>query len=111
MRRETIKTKTVLPVISPKQVAGTPMKNRVAAFEGLKSLPVNVAILNASGIIVAVNDTWQQFGRKNGLRVPSSAVGSNYLEYCRSDEPGSRRFLAQLKALLSGRRDFRRPGT
>jgi DNA-binding CsgD family transcriptional regulator len=106
MRRETIKTKTVLPVISPKQVAGTPMKNRVAAFEGLKSLPVSVAILNASGIIVAVNDTWQQFGRKNGLRVPSSAVGSNYLEYCRSDEPGSRRFLRQLKALLSGRRDL-----
>ncbi len=82
------------------------MKNRVAAFEDLKSLPVSVAILDASGIIIAVNGTWEQFGRRNGLRVPSSGVGSNYLEYCRSDEPSSRRFLAQLKALLSGRRDL-----
>ncbi len=82
------------------------MKNRVATFEGLKSLPVSVAILDTSGTIVAVNNTWEQFGRRNGLRVPHSAVGSNYLQYCRSDEPNSRRFVAQLKALLAGRRDL-----
>ena len=82
------------------------MKNRVATFEGLKSLPVSVAILDASGTIVAVNNTWEQFGRRNGLRVPHFAVGSNYLQYCRSDEPNSRRFVAQLKALLAGRRDL-----
>ncbi len=82
------------------------MKNRVATFEGLKSLPVSVAILDASGTIVAVNNTWEQFGRQNGLRVPHFAVGSNYLQYCRSDEPSSRRFAVQLKALLAGRRDL-----
>ncbi len=82
------------------------MSNRVASFEGLKSLPVSVAILDRSGTIVAVNDAWKQFGRRNGLRTPHSAVGSNYLQYCRSDEPGSRGFVGQLKSLLAGRRDL-----
>jgi hypothetical protein len=81
-------------------------KTKVESFEGLKSLPVNVAIIDASGAIVAVNKRWEQFGRQNGLRVPRSAVGSNYLNHCPSDEPNARRFVAQLKALLAGRRDL-----
>jgi len=80
--------------------------NRIATFEGLKSLPVSVAIVDASGTIVAVNETWKRFGRRNGLRVRSSAVGLNYLHYCPADEPNSRRFVTQLKALLAGRRDL-----
>ncbi len=92
--------------MSPKQAALTLVKHRVATFEELKSLPVSVAILDASGTIVAVNNTWKQFGRRNGLRVPHFAIGSKYLQYCRSDEPNSRRFAAQLKALLAGRRDL-----
>jgi len=55
---------------------------------------------------VAVNETWKRFGRRNGLRVRSSAVGLNYLQYCPTDEPNSRRFVTQLKALLAGRRDL-----
>jgi DNA-binding CsgD family transcriptional regulator len=97
--------KAVLSMKSPKRVAGIILDNKVA-FEGLKSLPVSVAILDASGIIVAVNKTWEQFGRRNGLRVPRSAVGLSYLHYCLTDEPNSRRFLTQLKALLARRRDL-----
>ena len=82
------------------------MKYKVATFEGLKSLPASVAILDASGTIVAVNDTWKQFGQRNGLRLPHSATGSNYLRYCRSDEPNSRRFASELRALLAGKRDL-----
>jgi len=37
--------------------------NRIATFEGLKSLPVSVAIVDASGTIVAVNETWKRFGQ------------------------------------------------
>jgi DNA-binding CsgD family transcriptional regulator len=92
--------------MSPEQAAGIFMKHKVATFEGLKSLPASVAILDASGTIVAVNDTWKQFGRRNGLRVPDSAIGSNYLQYCRSDEPNSRRFEGELRALLAGKRDL-----
>jgi DNA-binding CsgD family transcriptional regulator len=92
--------------MSAKQAAGTIVKYKVATFEGLKSLPASVAILDASGAIVAVNDTWKQFGRRNGLHLPHSAVGSNYLQYCRSDEPNSRRFVSELRALLAGKRDL-----
>ncbi len=82
------------------------MKHKVATFEGLKSLPASVAILGASGTIEAVNDVWKQFGRRNGLRIPDSAIGSNYLQYCRSGEPSSRRFESELRALLAGKLDL-----
>lgn len=92
--------------MSPTQAAGTIVKHKVATFEGLKSLPASVAVLDASGTIVAVNDTWKQFGRRNGLRLSHSAIGSNYLQYSRSDEPDSRRFVGELRALLAGKRDL-----
>ena len=90
----------------PTSAAGALLEGRVAAFEQLKSLPVSLAIIDAVGTIVAVNKTWEQFGRRNGLRVPGSGVGLNYLRYCQTDEPNSRRFVAQLKALLAGRSDL-----
>ena len=82
------------------------MKRAVATFEGLKSLPASAVILDDSGTIVAVNDTWKEFGRRNGLRIPHSAIGSNYLRYCQSDEPRSRRFAKELRALLAGQLDL-----
>jgi len=88
-----------------KTAAGLNMKN-VATVGGPGSLPVNMAIIDSAGTIVAVNKAWEQFGRRNGLRVPCSAVGLNYLHYCRAGESYSRQFLAQLKALLAGRRDL-----
>jgi len=81
-------------------------KTKAAKFRELKSLRVNVAIVDAGGTIVAVNKTWREFGRRNGLHLPNSAVGLNYLDYCLADEPNSHRFVAQLKALLAGRRDL-----
>jgi len=99
-------TKPMLSTKSEKPTPRTVITRRAAVFEGLKSLPVNLAIVDALGTIVAVNKTWKQFGRQNGLRVPRSAVGLNYLRYCQAGEPNSRRFLAQLKALLAGRSDL-----
>jgi DNA-binding CsgD family transcriptional regulator len=80
-------------------------KKRVT-FEGMTSLPVSVVIIDTSGTIVSVNKIWEHFGRRNGLRIPHSAVGLNYLHYCPTDEPNSRRFVTELKALLAGRRDL-----
>lgn len=77
-----------------------------STFERLKSLPASAVILDSSGIIVAVNDPWKEFGRRNGLRVPNFAIGTNYLQYCRSDEPRSRRFARELRALLAGQLDL-----
>ena len=48
----------------------------------LNGLPANIALLDANGFIVAVNEAWQQFGRSNGLRGSSAEVGANYLDVC-----------------------------
>jgi DNA-binding CsgD family transcriptional regulator len=82
------------------------MKGAVATFEAMKSLPASAVVLDASGTIVAVNNTWKEFARRNGLRVPRWAIGSNYLQYCRSDEPRLRRFVRELRALLAGQVDL-----
>ncbi len=88
-----------------KQARQTTIK-AAAAFERLSLLPASVVILDAAGTIVAVNDAWKDFARQNGLRVPHFAVGSRYLQYCRSDEPRSRRFAKELRALLAGKLDL-----
>lgn len=82
------------------------MKRRTTSIEKLESLPTSAAILDARGEIVAVNDAWIEFGRRNGLRVAHSAVGSNYLQYCRSKDPALRRFIRELRALLAGKLDL-----
>jgi DNA-binding CsgD family transcriptional regulator len=89
-----------------KQARQTAIKKAAAAFQRLSLLPASVAILDAVGTIVAVNDAWKDFARQNGLRVPHFAVGSRYLRYCRSDEPRSRRFAKELRALLAGKLDL-----
>ena len=82
------------------------MKAVIEAFEELKALPVSAAILDASGTVVAVNDAWKDFGRRNGLRIPNSGIASNYLKYCESGEPHSSDFLEDLRELLAGRLDL-----
>jgi DNA-binding CsgD family transcriptional regulator len=79
------------------------MKRVVEAFEVLKALPVSAAILDASGTIVSVNGTWKEFGRGNGLSIPDSGIGSNYLQYCAAGEP---KFKTELGALLAGKLDL-----
>ena len=48
----------------------------------LNSLPANIALLDADGFIVAVNESWRQFGRSNDLKGSSADVGANYLDVC-----------------------------
>ena len=48
----------------------------------LNSLPANIALLDRGGFIVAINESWRQFGRSNGLKGHSSDIGANYLDVC-----------------------------
>ena len=75
-------------------------------IKALNTLPVSVAILDASGTILAVNDTWKELGRRNGLRIPKWGVGANYLKYSGGKGLRSTRFLRDLKDLLAGRLDL-----
>lgn len=74
-------------------------------FEALKALPVSAVILDATGRIISVNDTWKAFARQNELCLPDFGIGSDYFRYCRFDEPQALRLVEDLRELLAGRID------
>ncbi|GMV60284.1 MAG: hypothetical protein AMXMBFR72_33750 [Betaproteobacteria bacterium] len=78
----------------------------------LDSLPANIAILDQSGAIVAVNRAWRQFAEHNGAATAAVCEGANYLAVCDgaagagADEAHA--FAAAVRDVMYGRRaDFR----
>lgn len=54
------------------------------AQDVLDSLPAHVAVLDAEGRIIGVNEAWERFARANGATSESMyGIGANYLEVCR----------------------------
>jgi PAS domain S-box-containing protein len=49
----------------------------------LSAIQVNVAILDADGVIVDVSDSWNEFAAANGGALGAVGVGVNYLDVCR----------------------------
>ena len=84
------------------------MRDTDFANELLDSLDEHVAVLNAQGEIVAVNEAWKRFARANGGAAKGSAPGTNYLEVCRRADGGEGEDAAEmlhgLRSLLSGER-------
>jgi len=74
----------------------------------LDSSTANIAVLDATGTITAVNSAWRAFAEANGCRVPDSGVGTNYLEVCRRTTGGDAATASQvvngLVELLAGKR-------
>ena len=48
----------------------------------LNALPAHIALLDADGLIVSVNDTWRRFSQANVLQADTFDVGVNYLAVC-----------------------------
>jgi len=48
----------------------------------LDALPAHIALIDAAGVIVSVNEAWRGFASANHLRSPEFGVGANYLEVC-----------------------------
>ena len=48
----------------------------------LNALPAHIALLDAEGNILSVNEAWRQFALANFLRAPEHGVGLNYLSVC-----------------------------
>lgn len=69
----------------------------------LNSLATPVAVIDARGTILEVNDSWRRFGRDNGASPElSDGVGSNYLDVCRAAAgAGARQAQECLTGLLS----------
>jgi PAS domain S-box-containing protein len=52
----------------------------------LDALPANIALLDASGVILAVNESWRRFGAANAAAGDDFYVGRNYLAICEATD-------------------------
>jgi signal transduction histidine kinase len=74
----------------------------------LDSLTANIAILDDTGLIVAVNEGWRRYADENGLNWPDYGVGRNYLAVLEAaaDVSEESRLAAEgIHAIIAGRRD------
>ena len=80
------------------------------ASDLLNSLTASIAVLDEAGTIVAVNNKWKSFARRNGGDEKTFYVGTNYLNTCelalnrRKDEVAET-ILHGIHELLDGKRD------
>jgi PAS domain S-box-containing protein len=79
----------------------------------LNSLTAQIAILDASGRIIAVNQAWRQFSMQNPLTWPVDPVGADYVrvfQTCAGCEPHAAALAEGIQSLLIGSRaDFWMP--
>jgi signal transduction histidine kinase len=74
----------------------------------LDGLSAHIAVLDGSGVIVAVNEAWRGFARANGADPGKVSEGANYLEACDAaagqSSEGAAAFAAGVRDVLRGRR-------
>ncbi|MEO7050808.1 MAG: PAS domain-containing protein [Rhodanobacter sp.] len=73
----------------------------------LNALPAHIAMLDVHGIIVAVNESWCQFGDRNACQNDWHCVGMNYLEVCDraygNGTAGAHEAAQGIRSVLNGR--------
>lgn len=69
---------------NPKSTQNRPRRRAISKniLAVVDSLPDHIAMLDASGTILAVNAAWHQFAEANGYVGTGHGVGANYLEIC-----------------------------
>ncbi len=72
----------------------------------LDSLSAHIAVLDKDGVIVAVNEAWQDFAKANCVegQAASTGIGQNYLKVCESSEAfeaDTKKILENLRAVLN----------
>jgi signal transduction histidine kinase len=74
---------------------------------GIDKMPNEVAILEADGTIVLVNEAWRRFADENGGTHPAYWLGENYFDACRDAESLSSGvdIVAELQAVIEGDQD------
>ena len=84
------------------------LRHREAAKQAaiLNALPAHIALLDAHGRIISVNEAWRQFADANALKGSAYGIGVNYLEICDhtpADDPsGGHQVAAGIRSVLSG---------
>lgn len=67
------------------------------------TLPINLAILDDDGTILATNQAWKEFGERNGIAVRPDTLGVNYLEVTdQADDDLPQRVAAGLRDVIAG---------
>lgn len=72
----------------------------------LNALPAHIALLDARGNIISVNEAWLRFASANTICGPGYGIGVNYLDTCdraRGDDSGEAHEVADgIRAVLDG---------
>ena len=72
----------------------------------LNALPAHIALLDAQGRIISVNERWRQFGRSGGATDRPQAQGADCLTLCggteRADKSDSQAAATGIRAVLAG---------
>jgi PAS domain S-box-containing protein len=75
----------------------------------LNALSAHIAVLDAEGTIVAVNEAWRRFADENQLGWPNYGVGRNYLAVCDAAlgqaSEGAQRAQQGIRDVMDGRRE------
>ncbi len=78
----------------------------------IDGLPAHAAVLDEQGAILAVNDAWRSFARRNGLRDADAGVGTSYVRVCEAhgarDTEGPAVARAIRRILLGAEEPYRR---
>jgi PAS domain S-box-containing protein len=86
-------------------------KSELFTNDILDSLPSNIAVLDANGIIIAVNEPWRNFAKENrGPGVVPSHIGDSYLEVSRvsyegEDDEGAEDAIRGIRSVLQGKEE------
>lgn len=90
--------------------AQTQLREREAARRVaiLDALPAKIALLDAHGVIVSVNETWRRIDCAHSLQDPDYSVGFDYLQACDlapiSEGLHAHQAAAAIRAVLAGER-------
>ena len=72
----------------------------------LNALPMSIAVIDSSGVIVSSNDSWRAFAGSEFPHAPGHSAGANYLEVCdaaRGDDAATAHAIAQgIRSVLRG---------
>jgi PAS domain S-box-containing protein len=70
----------------------------------LDALPATVALLDSAGNILTVNESWKRFAAENGISVPGSCIGENYLAVCEAapEDESAREVAEGIREVLNG---------
>ncbi|WP_169577602.1 GGDEF domain-containing protein [Sinimarinibacterium sp. CAU 1509] len=85
-------------------------KGKNFAVEVLDALSAHIAVLDASGCIIAVNEAWRAFARSNDGVSADFFIGTDYVQACcsashREEDDTAKRTAAGIRALLEGADD------